>query len=73
VSLPTAFDILNFWFGPRPYPASQVQQHVRLWFGDSAAPELTPQTDELVRERFGELRPLARSKTGNPGRDAGLL
>jgi uncharacterized protein (DUF924 family) len=55
VSLPTAFDILNFWFGPRPYPASQVQQHVRLWFGDSAAHELTPQTDELVRERFGEL------------------
>ena len=25
----------------------------RLWFGDAAAPELTPQTDELIRERFG--------------------
>jgi uncharacterized protein (DUF924 family) len=55
VGSPSAFDILNFWFGPRPYSLSQVQQHVRLWFGEPGAPELTPQTDELVRERFGEL------------------
>jgi len=32
-----------------------VQQHSRLWFGEPDAPELTPQTDELIRERFGEL------------------
>jgi uncharacterized protein (DUF924 family) len=50
-----AFEVLNFWFGPRPYTAAQVQQHSRLWFGESKAPEITPQTDELVRERFGEL------------------
>jgi uncharacterized protein (DUF924 family) len=54
-SLPQAFDVLNFWFGPRPYSAAQVQQHSRLWFGEPDAPELIPQTDELVRERFGEL------------------
>jgi uncharacterized protein (DUF924 family) len=52
---PAAFDVLNFWFGPRPYTLAQVQQHMRLWFGEPAAPELTPQTDELVRERFSEL------------------
>lgn len=52
---PGAFEILNFWFGPRPYRAAQVQQHSRLWFGESTAPELTPQTDELVRERFGDM------------------
>jgi uncharacterized protein (DUF924 family) len=52
---PGAFEILNFWFGPRPYTFAQVQQHSRLWFGESHAPELTPQTDELVKERFGNL------------------
>jgi uncharacterized protein (DUF924 family) len=52
---PGAFEVLNFWFGPRPYTFAQVQQHSRLWFGESHAPELTPQTDELVKERFGTL------------------
>jgi uncharacterized protein (DUF924 family) len=51
----SAFEVLNFWFGSRPYTAAQVQQHSRLWFGEAHAPELTPQTDELVRERFGDL------------------
>jgi uncharacterized protein (DUF924 family) len=45
-----AQDVLLFWFGPRPYSAASVQQHSRLWFG---APEVVPQTDELIRERFG--------------------
>jgi uncharacterized protein (DUF924 family) len=52
---PSAMDLLFFWFGPRPYTAAQVQQHARLWFGERGAPELTPQTDELIRERYGEL------------------
>jgi uncharacterized protein (DUF924 family) len=55
MGLPSALEVLNFWFGPRPYSAAQVQQHSRLWFGEPDAPELTPQTDELVRERFGDL------------------
>jgi uncharacterized protein (DUF924 family) len=45
-------DVLLFWFGPRPYTAASVQQHTRLWFGSTVGPELTPQTDELVRQRF---------------------
>lgn len=59
IGQPSAQDLLLFWFGPRPYTASQVQQHSRLWFGKSGAPELTPQTDELIRERYGELTLLA--------------
>lgn len=47
--------MLLFWFGPRPYGAAQVAQHARLWFGDPQAPELTPQADELIAERFGAL------------------
>ena len=52
---PSAKDLLQFWFGTRPYTAVQVQHHSRIWFGEPGAPELTPQTDELIRERFGEL------------------
>ena len=49
-----AHDVLLFWFGPRPYTESSVRHHSRLWFGAHAAPELIPQFDELVRDRFGE-------------------
>ena len=52
---PSAQDLLQFWFGTRPYTALQVRQHSRIWFGEPDAPELTPQTDELIRERYGEL------------------
>jgi len=52
---PGAFEVLNFWFGPRPYTAAQVNQHSRLWFGESNAPEVLPQTDELIKDRFGDL------------------
>ncbi len=48
-----AQDVLQFWFGARPYTSESVQPHARLWFADTAAPELVPQTDELIRERFG--------------------
>jgi uncharacterized protein (DUF924 family) len=59
IGQPSAQDLLLFWFGPRPYTAAQVQQHSRLWFGEPGAPELTPQTDELIRERYGELTQVA--------------
>ena len=54
-------DVLLFWFGPRPYTAASVQQHSRFWFGSSAAPELIPQTDELVRQRFDDTMRAAES------------
>jgi uncharacterized protein (DUF924 family) len=50
-----ALDVLLFWFGPRPYSPEQVSQRSRLWFGDPGAPELVPQTDEIIRERFGDM------------------
>lgn len=53
--LPRAQDVLLFWFGPKPHSAAQLAQRMRLWFGDPAAPELIPQTDELIDERFGAL------------------
>lgn len=54
-----AQQVLQFWFGPRPYTAAQVAQRSRWWFGDRAAPELTPQADELIEQRFGALIPAA--------------
>src|SRR6185437_7490333 len=50
-----AHEVLIFWFGQRPYTPASVAQHMRLWFGDPNAPELTPQTDEMIAERFGVL------------------
>jgi uncharacterized protein (DUF924 family) len=54
-ALPSALDLLLFWFGPRPYTVASVQQHSRIWFGIPESPELIPQNDELLRERYGEL------------------
>ena len=54
-------EVLLFWFGPRPYTTSSVQQHTRLWFGASVGPELVPQTDELVRQRFEDTMRAAES------------
>jgi len=56
-----AQDVLLFWFGPRPYTPASVHQHTRLWFGAPSAPELIPQTDELIRNRFEELMRAAES------------
>jgi uncharacterized protein (DUF924 family) len=54
-------DVLLFWFGPRPYTLASVQQRTRQWFGAHAAPELIPQTDELVRQRFEDTMRAAES------------
>jgi uncharacterized protein (DUF924 family) len=50
-----AHEVLEFWFGLRPYSLPQVQQRSRLWFGDPAHPELLPQYDEFLTQRFGAL------------------
>lgn len=50
-----AHEVLEFWFGPRPFTVAVIEQRMRLWFGSSDAPELIPQTDEVVRLRFGPL------------------
>jgi len=45
--------VLDFWFGPRPYAPGGIAQRMRLWFGNPAAPELRPQADEAIRDAFG--------------------
>ncbi len=50
-----AHEVLEFWFGPRPFTPAVIEQRMRLWFSNSDAPELIPQTDEAVRLRFGPL------------------
>jgi uncharacterized protein (DUF924 family) len=56
-----AQEILHFWFGTRPYTLAGVHLHARFWFGSPAAPELIPQTDELIRERFASTLQAAES------------
>jgi uncharacterized protein (DUF924 family) len=50
-----ALGILEFWFGNRPYARDAVLRRMRLWFGHADAPELRPQADEMLRQRFGLL------------------
>jgi uncharacterized protein (DUF924 family) len=50
-----AHEILEFWFGQKPYTTAGVEGRMRLWFGDARAPELQPQADETIRLRFGAL------------------
>ena len=50
-----AHDVLEFWFGARPYSADKVARRMRFWFGDASAPELQPQHDETARLRFSAL------------------
>jgi uncharacterized protein (DUF924 family) len=50
-----AAGILEFWFGNRPYTREGVLRRMRLWFGHADAPELRPQADEMLRQRFGLL------------------
>jgi len=50
-----AHDVLEFWFGTRPYGPAAVAQRMHFWFGDADAPEIQPQTDERIRLRFAEL------------------
>jgi uncharacterized protein (DUF924 family) len=57
----SAQTILHFWFGPKPYSRTGVQQHLRLWFPAAVAPELVPQADELIGERFAETLQAAES------------
>jgi len=54
-------ELLEFWFGKRPYAPEAVAQRMRTWFGDATAPELQPQNDEQLRLRFAELTRRAAS------------
>jgi uncharacterized protein (DUF924 family) len=50
-----AQDVLDFWFGPRPWTLQSVQRRFALWFGDPSRPEFTPQVDAAIRARYGKL------------------
>jgi uncharacterized protein (DUF924 family) len=50
-----ALNILEFWFGRRPYTDEGMARRTRLWFGDPSAPELRPHIDEALRLRFTTL------------------
>ena len=50
-----AHDVLDYWFGTRPYLEETLERRMALWFGDAAAPELRPQHDEALQLRFGAL------------------
>jgi len=46
--------VRDFWFGPRPLSAEQLNSRIRFWFGDGSS-QLRQRRDEQIRARFGEL------------------
>lgn len=54
----------DFWFGPLPLSAEELNRRIRFWFGDGSSP-LRQRRDEQIRARFGTL--LERAAAGKLG------
>ncbi len=48
-----AHDILNFWFGPKPYTAMRLNERMSFWFGNAGSREILSNKDNDIRQRFG--------------------
>jgi uncharacterized protein (DUF924 family) len=49
-----ARSVREFWFGPRPLSADELNRRVRFWFGDGSS-QLRQRRDAQIRTRFGGL------------------
>jgi uncharacterized protein (DUF924 family) len=56
-----ARSVRDFWFGPRPLSAEELNSRIRFWFGDGSS-QLRHRRDEHIRARFGVL--LQRAASG---------
>lgn len=48
-----AHELLEYWFGPRPYQPEAMAARMALWFGDAADPIRRAGTDAELAARFG--------------------
>jgi uncharacterized protein (DUF924 family) len=48
-----AHDILQFWFGPKPYTVARLNERMGFWFGNSDSRETLAGKDDEIRQRFG--------------------
>lgn len=48
-----AHDILQFWFGPKPYTVARLNERMGFWFGNSDSRETRAGRDDDIRQRFG--------------------
>jgi uncharacterized protein (DUF924 family) len=48
-----AHDILNFWFGPKPYTVARLSERMNFWFGNADSREMLANKDDEIRQRFG--------------------
>ena len=47
-----AHDILNFWFGPKPYTVARLNERMNFWFGNSDSRATLANKDNEIRQRF---------------------
>ena len=48
-----AHDILQFWFGRKPYTVARFNERMNFWFGGSDSRETLAEKDNEIRQRFG--------------------
>src|SRR5580704_732134 len=46
-----ARSVRDFWFGPLPMPAPELNRRMRFWFGDDSS-QLRQRRDDAIRARF---------------------
>jgi uncharacterized protein (DUF924 family) len=56
-----ARSVRDFWFGPLPLSAAELNRRVRFWFGDDSS-AVRQRRDDTIRERFAAL--LERAAAG---------
>ena len=54
--------IREFWFGPLPLAAAELNRRVRFWFGDESS-AVRQRRDDTIRAQFGKL--LERAAAGD--------
>lgn len=50
-----AHEVLEFWFGTRPYKLAQLAERSTLWFGSRELPSLQQESDAALIHRFADL------------------
>ncbi len=48
-----AYEVLKFWFGPKPYTPARLDERMAFWFGTTDTREVLAQKDQEISERFG--------------------
>lgn len=47
--------VLDFWFGPKPFTPARLSERMGFWFGGTVSRDMLEEKDSAIRERFQKL------------------